>query len=147
MGINPARVAVNLNPVAVPCFRQPGELIFQKLSHTPAPCIFVDSKAADARKVAFYNQLGQKIKFDFLTQLVVKGDFARISCFAVDEDARSRGVGKLLEDELTRLAKARNCDRIEVHCHSRRVDAHRFYERQGYQESPKYFFKSLIDQE
>ncbi|HEY9195833.1 MAG TPA: GNAT family N-acetyltransferase [Mucilaginibacter sp.] len=87
------------------------------------------------------------VAFDFLTQLVVKGDFARISCFAVDEEARSRGVGRLLEDELTRLAKARNCDRIEVHCHSRRVDAHRFYERQGYQESPKYFFKSLIDQE
>jgi ribosomal protein S18 acetylase RimI-like enzyme len=34
------------------------------------------------------------IAFDFLTQLVVKGDFARISCFAVDENARGMGVGK-----------------------------------------------------
>jgi GNAT superfamily N-acetyltransferase len=92
-------------------------------------------------------QVAGFIAFDFLTQLVVKGDFVRISCFAVDESARGKGVGKILEDELTRLAKERNCDRIEVHCHSRRVDAHRFYFRQGYHESPKYLMKSLIDQQ
>ncbi len=85
------------------------------------------------------------IAFDFLTQLVVKGDFARISCFAVDASARGKGVGKLMEDHLTALAKERNCDRIEVHCHSRRVDAHRFYFRQGYHESPKYLMKSIIE--
>lgn len=87
------------------------------------------------------------IAFDFLTQLAVKGDFARISCFAVDENARSMGVGKALEEHFTNLAIARKCDRIEVHCHSRRVDAHRFYYRQGYQESPKYLMKSLADQQ
>jgi ribosomal protein S18 acetylase RimI-like enzyme len=85
------------------------------------------------------------IAFDFLTQLVVKGDFARISCFAVEETARGMGVGKALEEHFTNLAIARKCDRIEVHCHSRRVDAHRFYYRQGYQESPKYLMKSLAD--
>jgi ribosomal protein S18 acetylase RimI-like enzyme len=86
------------------------------------------------------------IAFDFLTQLVVKGDFARISCFAVDETARGMGVGKALEEHFTNLAIARKCDRIEVHCHSRRVDAHRFYYRQGYHESPKYLMKSLTGQ-
>ena len=84
------------------------------------------------------------IAFEFVRQLVVKGDFARISCFAVAADARGAGIGNLLEDHLTQLARARNCDRIEVHCHTRRVDAHRFYERQDYQESPKYFCKSLV---
>jgi ribosomal protein S18 acetylase RimI-like enzyme len=87
------------------------------------------------------------IAFDFLTQLAVKGDFARISCFAVDENARSMGVGKALEEHFTNLAIARKCDRIEVHCHSRRVDAHRFYYRQGYHESPKYLMKSLADRQ
>ena len=86
------------------------------------------------------------IAFDFIPQIVVKGDFMRISCFAVDKDTRSGGVGKQLEDHISQLARERNCNRIEVHCHTRRVDAHRFYERQGYQESPKYFFKSIIDQ-
>lgn len=85
------------------------------------------------------------IAFDFIPQIVVKGDFMRISCFAVDKNTRSAGVGRQLEDHISQLARERNCDRIEVHCHTRRVDAHRFYERQGYQESPKYFFKSIIN--
>jgi len=84
------------------------------------------------------------IAIDFLTQLVVKGDFIRISCFSVDENTRGKGIGKALEDYITELGKGRNCDRIEVHCHSRRVDAHRFYYRQGYSESPKYLMKSLV---
>ncbi|HEX8020650.1 GNAT family N-acetyltransferase [Mucilaginibacter sp.] len=85
------------------------------------------------------------IAIDFLTQLVVKGDFIRISCFSVDENTRGKGIGKTLEDYITELGKERNADRIEVHCHTRRVDAHRFYYRQGYSESPKYLIKSLLD--
>jgi GNAT superfamily N-acetyltransferase len=83
------------------------------------------------------------IAFDFIPQLTTRGDFARISCFAVDENARSKGIGHVLEEHFTQMAADRKCDRIEVHCHSRRVDAHRFYERQGYTESPKYFIKML----
>jgi N-acetylglutamate synthase-like GNAT family acetyltransferase len=85
------------------------------------------------------------IAIDFIPQLATKGDFARISCFAVDENTRSNGIGHLLEEHCTQLANERNCDRIEVHCHSRRVDAHRFYQRQGYEESPKYFRKMLTN--
>jgi hypothetical protein len=32
---------------------------------------------------------------------------------------------------------------MEVHCHQRRMDAHRFYNRLQYQESPKYLIKML----
>lgn len=63
----------------------------------------------------------------------------------MDESDRGVGIGAALEARATELAKARGCDRIEVHCHSRRVDAHRFYFRQGYSESPKYLVKSLIE--
>lgn len=80
----------------------------------------------------------------FIPQLALEGDFARISYFSVDHTARSSGIGKLLEEYCTGLAKSRNCDRIEVHCHERRSDAHRFYFRQGYEEAPKYLVKSLI---
>jgi GNAT superfamily N-acetyltransferase len=79
----------------------------------------------------------------FTPQLGLEGDFAIISYFAVDEAARSEGIGRKLEDHCVRLAKDRNCDRIQVHCHIRRTEAHRFYERQGYQESRKYFIKKL----
>lgn len=79
----------------------------------------------------------------FTPQLGLEGDFAIISYFAVDEAARSEGIGLKLEDYCVQLAKDRNCDRIQVHCHIRRTEAHRFYERQGYQESRKYFIKKL----
>ncbi|MDR6125320.1 GNAT superfamily N-acetyltransferase [Bacillus sp. SLBN-46] len=83
------------------------------------------------------------ISIHFIPQLAVKGDFARISYFAVDKNIRSMGIGREIEEYCTNLANKRNCDRIEVHCHSRRIDAHRFYIRQGFTESPKYFVKML----
>lgn len=83
------------------------------------------------------------ISIHFIPQLAVRREFARISYFAVDSTIRSKGIGRKIEEYCTDIAKKRNCNRIEVHCHSRRVDAHRFYIRQGYSESPKYFVKIL----
>ncbi|MGC4037625.1 MAG: GNAT family N-acetyltransferase [Chitinophagaceae bacterium] len=83
------------------------------------------------------------IVLEFLPQLGLKGDIARIGYFAVDHSVRSKGIGKEMEEYIEQLARERKCDRIEVHCHERRKDAHRFYFRQGYFESPKYLMKSL----
>jgi len=85
------------------------------------------------------------IVIDFLPQLGLKGDIARIGYFAVDAAFRSKGIGAEMEAYCDMLARQRACDRIEVHCHERRKDAHRFYFRQGYHESPKYLMKSLDD--
>jgi len=83
------------------------------------------------------------LSLHFIPQLALKGDFARISYFAVDDQARSRGIGAQLEAEATRLAQERGCALMEVHCHTRRTRAHRFYARQGFEESPKYLIKRL----
>lgn len=87
------------------------------------------------------------ISVHFIPQLAVKGDFARISYFAVDKNIRSKGIGRKIEEYCNDLAIKRKCDRVEVHCHSRRTDAHRFYIRQGFTESPKYFVKMLSQSE
>lgn len=79
----------------------------------------------------------------FIPQLALAGDFARISYFSVAADVRRMGIGRELEEYCVALAKERNCDRIEVHCHFRRTDAHRFYYRQGFVEWPKYLMKKL----
>ena len=79
-----------------------------------------------------------------IPQIALLGSFLRISYFVVDEKARSLKIGAELEAYATRIAKEKGCDRIEVHCHERRKDAHRFYERQGFVESPKYFVKHLF---
>ena len=81
------------------------------------------------------------ISINFISQLGLEGDFARISYFAVSDEYRGKGIGRELEMRCEELARARNCDRIEVHCSDYRTDAHRFYARQGYVESPKYLIK------
>ncbi|WP_409340546.1 GNAT family N-acetyltransferase [Paenibacillus sp. MBLB4367] len=83
------------------------------------------------------------LSIHFIPQLALEGDFARISYFSVDHRIRSKGIGKELEQFCVKLASERHCDRIEVHCHSGRTDAHRFYFRQNFEESPKYLIKKL----
>lgn len=93
-----------------------------------------------------YEQEGRVVAFmvlEFLVQLGLKGDIARIGYFSVDHNYRGKGVGQAMEQYAEEQARERNCDRMEVHCHERRKDAHRFYYRQGYTESPKYLIKSL----
>jgi len=117
----------------------PGSEIFikdkmEQMFHNPYVYILVYE---DGGKVLAF------IVLEFLIQLGLKGDIARIGYFAVDEQARGNGIGGIIETYCTQLAKEKGCDRIEVHCHERRKDAHRFYQRQGYTESPKYFMKKL----
>lgn len=83
------------------------------------------------------------ISIHIIPQIALEGDFARISYLTIDERYRSLGAGKLLEEYCEEIARERKCDRIEVHCHSRREKAHKFYYRQGYVESPKYLMKNL----
>ncbi|AOO64314.1 GNAT family N-acetyltransferase [Sulfurospirillum halorespirans] len=79
-----------------------------------------------------------------IPQIALLGSFLRISYFVVEEETRSLKIGAELEALASRIAKEKGCDRIEVHCHERRKDAHRFYERHGFVESPKYFVKHLF---
>ncbi|MFD1631465.1 GNAT family N-acetyltransferase [Pseudopedobacter beijingensis] len=90
-----------------------------------------------------FNYVIAFISIHIIPQIALQGDFARISYFAVDEKQRGKGLGKILEEYCTQIARERNCDRIELHSHSRREKAHKFYFRQGYTDSPKYLVKKL----
>ncbi len=83
------------------------------------------------------------ISLFFIPQIALEGSFARISYFCVDEKYRGRKIGEAMENYCVEESRRRGCDRIELHSHSRRVDAHRFYKKHGYEESPKYFIKKL----
>jgi len=103
-------------------------LVAEKMQHLllgESDEVFVAEK--DSRVVAF-------IALHYIPQLPLEGDFARITYFCVTETVRSLGVGKLLEEHAQAAAARRGCDRIELHCHSRRTEAHRFYQRLGYLE-------------
>ena len=83
------------------------------------------------------------ISLHIVPQLALAGDFCRISYLCVGERFRGAGIGERLEKAAIAEARMRGCDRVELHCHERRVDAHRFYARQGYVESPRYLMKEL----
>ncbi|WP_199324646.1 GNAT family N-acetyltransferase [Phormidium sp. FACHB-1136] len=83
------------------------------------------------------------ISLHFIPQLALPGDFCRISYLCVSPNARGQGIGTALELRAYQMAQERGCDRMEVHSHSRRLPAHRFYARQGYTESPKYWVKRV----
>lgn len=83
------------------------------------------------------------LSLHIIPQIALFGSFLRISYFIVEENARSLKIGSELEAFATHIAQEKGCDRIEVHCHERRKDAHRFYEQHGYVESSKYYVKQI----
>lgn len=70
------------------------------------------------------------------------GRIAEVMELAVAAGHRSRGVGAALFREACRLAKEMGCMQIEVCCNRLRLDAHRFYEREGMK---KYHFKLTMN--
>ncbi|MFC0142125.1 GNAT family N-acetyltransferase [Erwinia mallotivora] len=83
------------------------------------------------------------LSLHFIPQLALAGDFARVSYFCIAEGERSKGAGQQLLQYAEALARKRGCDRMEVHCHERRIKANLFYAREGYSESPRYLIKNL----
>ena len=56
----------------------------------------------------------------------------RISMMVVDESLRGRGIGAELVRAAEAALAAQGCQIVEVTSNMRRIDAHRFYERLGY---------------
>ena len=67
----------------------------------------------------------------------------RISMMVVDEALRSRGIGAALVHAAEGALAARGCYMIEVISHQRRTEAHRFYERLGYDRTSVRLAKEL----
>jgi GNAT superfamily N-acetyltransferase len=68
---------------------------------------------------------------------------ARITALCVEESSRSAGVGKALEERAAEVARGWGCGKIEVTSSRRRLRAHAFYERHGYEETHRCFVKRL----
>jgi GNAT superfamily N-acetyltransferase len=62
----------------------------------------------------------------------------------VSKEARGRGIGRLLLDAATEWARERGCTHLELSSGMGRVDAHRFYRREGMTE--EYVFERWLRQ-
>ena len=67
----------------------------------------------------------------------------RISMMVVDEALRSRGIGAQLVRAAEKALAAQGCYMVEVTSHVRRTEAHRFYERLGYERTSVRLAKEL----
>ena len=67
----------------------------------------------------------------------------RISMMVVDEALRSRGIGAELVRAAETALAAQGCYMVEVTSHLRRTEAHRFYERLGYERTSVRLAKEL----
>lgn len=68
---------------------------------------------------------------------------AEIMECAVDARYRSQGIGREMFAQACEIARERHCIQIEVDCNQLRVDAHRFYLREGMRNYHFKFSKAL----
>ncbi len=72
-----------------------------------------------------------------------EGRIAYITTLIVDKACRSRGVGSVLIDEIQETARDRGCGKIELESAFHRRDAHRFYEKMGFEKRAYFFSKDV----
>lgn len=71
------------------------------------------------------------------------GFIGRITAFCVDQEFRSKGIGRLLLGAIEKFFRAQHCIRIEVSSNERRTGAHHFYLENGFIINSKRFIKVL----
>jgi GNAT superfamily N-acetyltransferase len=61
------------------------------------------------------------------------GPVGRVTALVVEASSRGCGIGRALMEAAERWTAEQGCVLIEVTSNQRRVDAHRFYEKLGYE--------------
>lgn len=71
------------------------------------------------------------------------GKYLEVEDLVTAESARSKGYGKALLHWLFDYAKRNGCEIVKLVSATHRVDAHRFYEREGMPKTAWFFAKAL----
>jgi GNAT superfamily N-acetyltransferase len=71
----------------------------------------------------------------------------RISMMVIAEDLRGQGIGAKLVAAAERTLRDKGCQLVEVTSNLRRTDAHRFWERIGYDRTSVRFAKDIFPRE
>ncbi|MDR2127373.1 MAG: GNAT family N-acetyltransferase [Prevotellaceae bacterium] len=91
------------------------------------------------------NQIAGFCSLTIKNSLWQAGNLGHIDELIVDNHFRKQGIGKKLMTEITQIAKANNCKRIELDSAFYRQEAHKFYENAGF-EKRAYLFSKIIDE-
>ena len=85
----------------------------------------------------------------YVRQLLMVERHAEMGGLVVDRDYRGRGIGRLLVDWAESWARDHGCRSLYLRSNVQREEAHRFYERLGYQlvKVQHAYWKSVVGQE
>lgn len=83
------------------------------------------------------------VKLHVMLTLHEERCLGRLTALVVTASGRGRGIGRALVVEAKRIARQRNCSRLEVTSAEHRVDTHEFYRKVGFQETSRRFVLDL----
>ncbi len=103
----------------------------------------------DERQVLLVAEQGGRVvgtaQLSFLPGLSRRGALrAQIEAVRVDSGVRGVGLGTRLIEECVRLARERGCVIVQLTSDASRTDAHRFYERLGFEATHVGFKRTLV---
>ena len=99
------------------------------------PLVAYQAAALDGEMIGFVSlRLGGNL---------VQGPGAIVDELIVDEKYRGRGVGRALLRWALERARREGCQWVQANSNHHRLEAHRFYQRQGFRDEGKCFIKGL----
>lgn len=105
-------------------------------------------QCADPHYYALVYDDGKHVKgvlnMRFEYQLHHCGKIAEILEFVILDDCRNMGIGKQMLQEAIRIANEKQCMQIELDSDQKRIDAHRFYEKNGFLKTHYKFVKDMF---
>jgi len=105
--------------------------------------------AADRTQIVFVAEYEQQVVgFAALVKLYYfhrHEDMARLSSLVVNEAHRSHRIGEQLLQAAEQWARQQQCKVLELASNVKRVDAHRFYERLGYNKTGWRLWKAIAE--
>ena len=79
----------------------------------------------------------------WVTTKLYSGKYLEMDNVVVAADQRSRGIGKLLTDYITELARQEGCTTLMLDAYLENEKAHIFYEREGFVKKGYHFLKKI----
>lgn len=71
------------------------------------------------------------------------GKYLEMDNVVIDENYRSKGIGKILCDWCINKAKENNCKKVMLDAYLENEKAHKFYEREGFIKRGYHFLKNI----
>ncbi|MBO0708959.1 MAG: GNAT family N-acetyltransferase [Candidatus Dormibacteraeota bacterium] len=121
-------------------------LLLQLTHHRRPPDAVAASLASGVEQVLVAEQEGTVIGVASLQihrMLHQERPAGRLTVLVVDRAHRRQGAGEALLDEVTKLAGLAGCSGIELTTATHREEAHRFYQRRGFQATSLKFWRPV----